>query len=197
MTTEIWKPVVGYEGYYEVSNMGKVKRLPKNNVVNERILKLHTNNHNGYVYASLSKDNKKYTKRVHIMVMEAFSDYRSAGYDPYKQLDHINGDKTDNRLENLEIVTQAENTRRAREMKPYKVCSKKVICLDTGEVFDSMTDAVRSVGGHKVGSITRVCQGTRSQYRNKHFAYYDDYLNNTIPAFKGRAKESCEKLWVK
>lgn len=195
---EVWKPMYGYEGFYEISNMGRIKSLPRNNVATERIIKPHINKHNGYMYVSLSKNNERKTRRVHPLVMKSFTDYRCDGYDPNQQIDHINCDKTDNRLENLEVVTQSENGFRAWRNGLITPCSKKVICLDTGIVYDSLTEAAHSVGGRKCGSITRVCQGIRSHYRNFHFAYYDDYLNGTIPPFRGRnTKRSSESLWVK
>jgi hypothetical protein len=103
---EIWKPINGYEGLYEVSNLGNVKsveRYVKHNwgnsfkVVRERILKQTCNTY-GYPSVSLSKDNKKKTFPVHILVCKAFVD----NPDNLEQVNHINEDKTDNRAENLE-----------------------------------------------------------------------------------------------
>ena len=199
MTEEIWKPVVGYEGKYEVSNMGRIKSLPKYNFNRTLILKPYISKQNGYAYIQLSNGNKgAKSHRIHKLVMQAFTDYRNDKYDPMKQIDHINGNKADNRLENLEVVTQSENSIRAWKNGLNKPNNRrKVINLDTGEVFESVSKACESVGGHGCGAIVRVCKGQRSQYRNVHFAYYDDYLNGTIPKFTGRAKESCKKLWVK
>ena len=194
---EKWMPIKGYEGLYEVSDCGRIKSLPRNNFKTVRVLKPLINSRNGYVYVQLCKNNKAKAFRVHKLVIEAFTGIQLDGYDVNKQIDHINGIKTDNRLENLEIVTQSENVKRAFANGQIKKLMKKVICLDDGTVFDSMTDAVASVGGKNVSAITKVCNGYRSQYRNRHFAYYDDFLNNSIPKFAGRSKESCEKLWTK
>lgn len=192
MVNEIWKPVVGYEGLYEVSNLGRVKSLPRHSTKGG-IMKLYTNNRNGYVYVGLCKENKKYTKRVHVLVAEAFKGYKS-GKDLV--IDHINCLKTDNRLENLDIVTQKENDRRSRENKLQKFTGTKVIDLDTMQIFETYCEAARSVGGKQGEMVARVCRGERSHYRNRHFAKLSDYENGTIPKFKGKnTRKASESLW--
>ena len=193
---EIWKPVVGYEGLYEVSNMGRVKSLP--NVTNKktRLMKLYTSKRYGYVTVQLSSKGITKGYFVHRLVMKAFTDYRVDGYDQFFQIDHINCDKTDNRLENLEVVSQYENNRRYHQKHTPNYKTRKVICLDDGEVYDSVKSAAESVGSHVLMGVVNVCKGVRSQYRNAHFAYYDDYINGTIPPYKGKyKKESCKALW--
>lgn len=196
MAIEIWKDIPGYEGLYQASNLGRIKSLPRYST-RGKVLRPNINKHNGYAYVSLSKHNHREQKRVHVLVMSAFSPKsKKPGYDRNCQIDHINGDKTDNRLSNLEWVTQRENQLRAYALGLNGKSTKQVIDLDTKEVFDSLSDASLSVGGKKVSPITRVCKGVRSQYRNHRFAYYEDYLNGTIPVFKGKyRKGSCEQLW--
>lgn len=181
--SEIWIPVKEYEGLYEVSNLGRVKSLPRYNFKDIRILKPYVNKRNGYVYIQLCKKNHPKMFRLHRIVYESFHGVDIGRYDTNRQIDHLNGDKTDNRLENLELVTQSENVKRAFANGQIRKVTKKVICLDNGEIFDSMTDAVASVGGKNVGAMTRVCKGERSHYKHKHFSYYEDYLNDTIPKF--------------
>lgn len=193
---EIWKPVVGYEGLYEVSNLGNIKSLPRN-TTKGGILKQYHNLKNGYSYIGLYKNGKHSQKRVHVLVMNAFNPINKApGYDKEHTIDHIDGNKSNNKLSNLEWCSQSENQIRAYNMGINGKSTKKVIDLDTMQVFESLTEAVESVGGKKANSVTRVCQGVRSNYRNHKFAYYDDFINGTIPTFKGSyAKESCERLW--
>ena len=69
---EIWKPIKGYEGLYEVSNMGQVRSLARH-TTKGKILKQYVNKINGYCYVSLSKNNKACSKRVHCLVMKAFN----------------------------------------------------------------------------------------------------------------------------
>lgn len=192
---EIWKPAKGFEGLYEVSNMGRVKSLPRK-TTSGGIMKLYTNKKNGYQYVCLCKDNKVKNRRVHILVMEAFTDYKSNGFDVNAVVDHIDGDKTNNKLDNLQVVTQYENDSRARAMKKQSYYSIPVIDLDTKEVFKSFTDASHSVGGKQGEMVRRVCDGERSHYRNHRFARLADYENNAIPAYKGKIRrKASEGLW--
>ena len=100
---EIWKDIEGYEGFYQVSNLGRVKSLKCGK---ERILKQYLNTH-GYCQVSLSKKNTKPIKRVHQLVAQTFLNYKPCRIK--KVVDHINDIKTDNRLDNLQVVTQRFN----------------------------------------------------------------------------------------
>ena len=192
---ETWKPIKGYEGLYEVSDHGNVRSLPRT-TTSGKMLKQHTNSRNGYKYVSLCRNNTKATKRVHILVIEAFTDFVSNGFNPRAVIDHIDGDKTNNRLENLELVTQKENDRRARAMKTQRYYSIPVIDLDTKEVYKSFTDASHAIGGRQGEMVRRVCDGERSHYRNHRFARLSDYEQNTIPAYKGSVRrKASESLW--
>ena len=196
-TEEVWKPIVGYEGRYEVSNMGRIKSLPKYHR-QERIMKPYTNPHHGYVEVHLSKNGKAKPHRVHKLVMEAFTDYRSKGYALYQEIDHIDGDKTNNALSNLQVVTHKENMRKAHYETGINYRGVKCIDLDTGEVFNTYEEAAKSVGGRKGEMIRRVCIGKRSHYRNHHFAKYDDYIDGSVPEFKGKCtRKASESLWAK
>jgi hypothetical protein len=97
--TETWKPVVGYEGLYEISDCGNIRTLYKNP---PRLLKPGTGT-SGYRYVQLTKDGTYLPKQIHRLVVEAF-----LGEIP-DEVNHKNGIKTDNRLENLEKATRSEN----------------------------------------------------------------------------------------
>ena len=100
-----WKSVVGYEGLYEVNKLGEVRSLPRP-TTRGGILK-PGKNFGGYCIVSLSKNNKQRTHTVHRLVMEAFVP------NPQPEIIHINGVKTDNRLDNLEWCDRATNRRHA------------------------------------------------------------------------------------
>jgi hypothetical protein len=116
---EIWKDIPEFEGYYQISNSGRLKRLerqvkcknrPNGFHIKEKILS-SCNDGKGYVMGYLEVDGEKIARRIHRLVLITFR-----GIDPQKpQVNHINGIKSDNRLENLEWCTQYENVQHARK----------------------------------------------------------------------------------
>lgn len=105
---EIWKPVVGYEGLYEVSNTGKIRSLERITTVGRRGIGKELRQYLlpcGYLDVSLSSHGKIKHKRVHRLVADAFCE-RSDGQD---EVNHIDGDKQNNVACNLEWCTKSEN----------------------------------------------------------------------------------------
>ena len=105
---EIWKDIVGYEGLYQVSNLGRVKSLKKYKPL---IMKQNLDN-TGYYMVGIRKDNKQTRYLVHRLVAQAF--VLNNNNKPH--VNHINGVKTDNRSINLEWVTHSENVKHAYDM---------------------------------------------------------------------------------
>jgi len=110
---EIWKSIPGYEGIYEVSNLGNVKSLSRecfNGKVffktKERILKTRVNKQ-GYKEIILLKKGKRKGYSVHQLVAMAFLNHIPCGYKVV--VDHINSNRLDNTVENLQVITQREN----------------------------------------------------------------------------------------
>lgn len=107
MSEEVFRDVPNYVGLYQVSNMGSVKSFKG---IAPRLLKQYTNP-NGYNYVNLYKDKQKLKMAIHKLMQLTFD--MGAGY-----IDHINGVRCDNRLDNLRIVTSRENSQN-------KVCHRQ------------------------------------------------------------------------
>jgi len=112
---EQWKDIEGYEGYYQVSDLGNVKSLERitkgkvgtrlgRRLIRERILKPGTSE-KGYLYINLCKESKLKGSKVHRLVATAFH----PNPDDKPEVDHKNENKTDNRSSNLRWVTHSEN----------------------------------------------------------------------------------------
>ena len=104
---EIWKDVIGYEGLYQVSNMGRVKSLRKGKRFN-KIMK-QTPNYKGYLEISFCVKGKDKKFKVHRLVAMAFI----PNIDNKPLVNHKNGNKQDNIFSNLEWVTHGENLKHA------------------------------------------------------------------------------------
>lgn len=104
---EVWKDIRGYEGIYQVSNLGRVYSYPKKGRHNGKILKPGLTARS-YLTVSLWKDNKNKTYPVHQLVAICFLNHVPNGHD--KIVDHINNNKVDNRLENIQIVSNRVNS---------------------------------------------------------------------------------------
>lgn len=115
---EEWKPVKGYEGLYEVSSLGSIRsvdryidtdiRNVKRRLQKGKILKPNTKN-KGYLTVDLCKDGKVKTTLVHRIVADAFLPEEEGK----KTINHIDGDKTNNEVCNLERASQSENIKHA------------------------------------------------------------------------------------
>jgi len=101
---ENWKDIVGYEGLYQISSIGRIKSLKRYKVGKER-LKKPSIGRDGYEYIMLWKENKVKRFSVHRLVASAFIE--NAEHKP--EVDHIDTDKTNNNVDNLKWVTRIEN----------------------------------------------------------------------------------------
>jgi len=125
---EIWKPIPNYEGLYEVSNLGNVKSLSRKWVSgnggkrsrDEIIMKpFVTGKFRNYYTLELSKDGIKKTFKVHQLVAIAFLNHTPNKYDGLL-VDHIDGNKLNNHLSNLQLVTNRKNSSKDRKNKTSK-----------------------------------------------------------------------------
>lgn len=103
--TEEWRPVVGFEGLYEVSNLGRVASLPRPGRRKSRIVMVQTPDWAGYPRLMLRANRAYANRKVHVLVAEAFHGVRPTGL----VVRHLNGVPTDNSATNLAWGTHAEN----------------------------------------------------------------------------------------
>jgi site-specific DNA-cytosine methylase len=153
---EIWKDVIGFENHYEVSNLGNIRRKKS-----KRLRRVDFSIE--YPSILLSVEGKHKTYRVHRIVAKAFL----PEIEGKTHVNHINGNKQDNRLENLEWVTQSENNLhvyRALGKKSYFIGktppNKKVIESDIAEYdrlnkFGISTDKIGEMYGINGSTIRK------------------------------------------
>ncbi len=144
---EIWKDIKGYEGLYQVSNYGRVKSLARvvksrwgtDKPLTERPVREIVDSL-GYSRLSLSKGGVVKAHKIHRLVAEAF--LQGEGH-----INHIDGNKQNNHVSNLEFCTQQENNIHAHEtgLKPSKYYIP-IVCNETGELFESKAALARSLG---------------------------------------------------
>ena len=118
-SSEIWKDIPEFDGYYQISNLGNVKSLSRtilgrgkhDTLLKERLLKFSTST-NGYYQVILQKKGFKKIYKVHSLVAICFLNHTPDGSHNVV-IDHINEIKTDNRLENLRLIGHRENVSRS------------------------------------------------------------------------------------
>lgn len=178
---EEWKDIPGYEGRYQVSNLGRVKDLGTEVDV-FRLGKTHKRrlapklltksmSKTGYNTVSLKGKNVK----LHRIIAEAFIPNPLG----LPLINHKNGVRTDNRLSNLEWCSQAGNLRHAAHILGTMNLlhpMRKVMCIDTGKVYDSLAEASRDTGAC-VQNIYHVCNGHWQKTANLHWRYMDGNLD--------------------
>ncbi len=129
-TIEIWKPIKNFEGLYEVSNFGKVKTLSYNKTKQRRELKLRDTG-TGYLNVALYNKRERRDVRLHQLVWDHFGDADRAGL----VIDHIDNNPLNNNIDNLQLLTNRENTSRGWRQKgktlpigvSYHITKKKFI----------------------------------------------------------------------
>ena len=170
---EVWKDIKGYEGLYQVSNFGRVKSLTRlskqNHLLPERFLK--TNENDRYLRVDLWKDGKHKFYEVHRLVAAAFI----ANPENKPVVNHIDGDKHNNNVNNLEWCTVSENNKHAYKMglaSPVNKTPIKATNIQTGEVkyFESQTEAANVLNTSK-GHINDCLKGKQKTCKGYTFEY--------------------------
>lgn len=171
---EQWRDVAGYEGIYQVSDQGRVKRVDRGNTMKPVPTK------DGYLRVKLCKDGVQWSTTVHRLVAAAFVENKECK----PEVNHKNGDKTDNRAANLEWVTHHENVMHAcstglRNKEEYrktaiangKKASRKVRRSD-GVEFESLCAAARAVSVSQT-AIWNVANGLRPSAGGYSYEYLE------------------------
>ena len=182
---EVWKDIEGYEGLYQVSNLGNIKSL-KRNTAHERIL-IPRVGRDGYKYVGLSKNGICKSKKIHRMVAETFL----PNINDLPQINHIDGNKLNNKLENLEWCNASYNQKHAYRLglskhwmkgRKGKNCpfSKKVDQYTKNNIliktWDSMSDIKRTLN-LAVSNISLACQGKKKTYCGFIWKYHKEGNN--------------------
>ena len=147
MSTEKWKDIVGYEGMYQVSNKGGIKSLNYRRQKYPQIIKQGIDAH-GYPKIRLSRNGKRTEYKVHRLVANAF--LKNTNLLP--EVNHKDGNKTNNNVSNLEWVTKLDNLKHQYENNLSSINARKkeivAICLNNGETirFKSIAEAGRCLG---------------------------------------------------
>lgn len=177
---EIWKDIPGYEGIYQASSLGRIKRLAhwKNqrtkrlskyypyHMLAEKIMKPHSVG--SYFTISFSKDRTTRTELVHRVVARTFL----PNTENLPEVNHKDCNGKNNRVENLEWCDRKYNINYAnRTEKAMKAIEKKVQCIETGKVYDSGAKAAEALGLQK-SKISLVCNGKRKTTGGFHWCFY-------------------------
>lgn len=173
-----WKKIEGYENY-SVSDTGLVR-----NNATEKLISPYATKKGGYLRLGLGNNGIRKNFLVHRLVAQAFI----PNPDNFDTVDHINGDRTDNRVENLQWLSNRDNIKRfwngisderrksisnflkGNADRYRKATSKPVVCLETDKVYESSGQAARELNLCR-SHILRVAKGEYKQAKGYHFKF--------------------------
>lgn len=159
-------PVVGYEGLYEVGKDGSVWSLNYGRSGQRKELRPNRLNQYGHLRVNLCKDGKQKTHPVHQLVLNAYIPKPS----PELEVLHLDSEPTNNRLTNLAWGTHKEN---CNDSHFKALVSIPVLCVETGIVYPSMTEAERQTGVNNP-NISGCCNNKRKTAAGFHWLKVDD-----------------------
>lgn len=181
---EVWKPIKGYEGLYEVSNYGNVRRVWRYGREWIGTCKPKRTK-DGYLETTLMKNSKPKYVRTHRLVATAFCD------NPHnkKEVNHIDGNKRNNRADNLEWVTSSENQIHAYKLGLQKVSGgalsnrKPIECIELKIKTDSIYSMQRCLcalgltNSKGISRLSEVMNNGTKTYLGLHFEFTGDSKN--------------------
>ena len=173
---EIWKPIKGYEGLYEVSNLGRVKSLDRS-FINKAGWRTTSQGKilaplmkKGYCHIALCKNNKARHHRVNRLVAEAFI----PNPHNYPQVNHKDENPLNNRVDNLEWCTALYNTNYGTALvRKAMKRGTKVRCIETGEIYYSIGKAAKEIGSYPA-NVWKCCRGERETANGLHFEFAEE-----------------------
>lgn len=185
---EIWKPIPGYLNY-KVSDRGRVKSIDRYDSKGQfrkgQILKPIKNKY-GYMKVNLCENGSRRDRKVHQLVASAFIGDCPKG----KQVNHIDEDRTNNCVDNLEYLTPKENCNYGRHRERISASNrgrkrsekgrlaiksgarkrlKNVMCIETGIIYESAEDAQKAIGISS--GVKHVCLGINKTAGGYHWRY--------------------------
>jgi len=183
LENEFWKPVEGYFGLYEVSNFSRIKSLKRwiNNRYSgfwkDEMIITPSIHSTGYECVCLSKNGVGKNLRFHRIVAKAFL----PNPENKPEVNHKNGNRTDNNLNNLEWCTSSYNQKHAYEKLGKKSwiegidsskvpASKKIVCDNFGMIFTSGKEAADAFGFHR-SDLPKYCKGKLKHPHGLTFRY--------------------------
>lgn len=169
---EIWKDIKDYEGIYQVSNLGRVKSLPRKHNLNYKIRKLVPDK-DGYSTVVLYNNGSKCKNmKVHRLVAQAFI----PNPNDYPQVNHIDEVKSNNHVDNLEWCSVKYNMTYGNHIDRLENMRVKVLKLNNEgvvlKVYNKMIDVIED--GFVQSCVSRCCNGERKHHKGFIWRYADD-----------------------
>lgn len=177
-SVEQWKQIEGYPHLF-ISTKGRIYTKTY-----DRFLKPYVTNR-GYLNIGLNKDKVIKTTGIHRLVAKAFI----PNPDNLPAVDHIDGNKLNNNVENLQWISYSDNTRKAYKGKDFR--PKHVICIETGKVYKSIKAANRDLHIPEA-VLSAVVRGEYPSYHGLHFAYAENQPTD-IPSGYITVREYAER----
>ena len=153
------KDIKNYEGLYAITSCGKVWSYRRKKFLKPSL------NEAGYLRIVLRKDKETKSFYIHRLVAEAYLDNPNN----YETVDHIDFDKTNNCLNNLQWMSLSENSRKRR----YRGGGKPVSCIELNTIYPSAAEAARRLNLNR-SNISRVCRGELKRTGGYHWKYVEE-----------------------
>lgn len=168
-----WKPIKDFNGYF-INELGEVKSVRSFRGTREIILKGSVNQQ-GYKIISMIKNGKVYTKTLHRLLMVTFKENK----DNLSCINHIDGNKSNNNLDNLEWCTYGHNEKEAYRLglKESRIKEKEIVQLTKDYVIENFwksSNEIQRQLGYSSGNICKVCNGNRKSAYGYIWRYVKD-----------------------